>query len=338
MCDDFIKKLLNLFIIFLKITYTIIKRKVMKNHTEKRSTHVALFISLLIHFQLILLFFYNKTLKEDIKQKNLLLKKDLSRNDWGSTQERALSYAAPIFFKNEPETLSITNPLETVNAQHTTNIVNEEKSIEKQISKEPNNESSSLPVTSPQTAASSKKNTSQPGPLSSTNKKHISSSFLSHQKKSPTPTLSHKTKLTLSQLTQGFLNNNSKTQGSHAVTMIGKKNTAPTDEQLKYERYLERIHLCLQNCYAINREKCPYSHEKQLTAKIFLALNRDGTIYNLALANSCGNNRIDSFFLYVFRDASSSFPPVPTYLPQNPFSIMIQVNLTQNHFNTYQFQ
>jgi TonB family protein len=123
----------------------------------------------------------------------------------------------------------------------------------------------------------------------------------------------------LSQLTQGIMNY-VKEEGQYKVSMIGKKSGVPSDEQLKYERYLERLNGCLHNACAIMRDKAPHMHTQYKT-HILLALNADGSLHNLRLERSSGNNAVDMFILSVFRYASSSFPPVPHYLPHNPFTI-----------------
>lgn len=140
-----------------------------------------------------------------------------------------------------------------------------------------------------------------------------------HQAARPAPS-SQRQLPSLSQLTQGMMNY-MKENGKHSVSMLGKKTGIPTDEQLKYECYLEKLNRCLHNSFAINSHKQPHCAPPDSPITMYLALNQDGSIHNLKLVKSCGNHQIDHFVMYVLREASSSFPPVPHYLPHNPFAI-----------------
>jgi hypothetical protein len=143
--------------------------------------------------------------------------------------------------------------------------------------------------------------------------------------------------LTLAQLTQGFLNH-LKDEGNHAIHMLGKKNGRPSDEQIKYERYLEKLGWCLQNSFNIHNNRMPLSAHNDDMVHVLLSLNQDGSLKHCHISKTSGNRDLDSFTLFIFNDASSSFPPVPNYLPHNPFTInyVILVNATQeSRFKLY---
>ena len=114
--------------------------------------------------------------------------------------------------------------------------------------------------------------------------------------------------------------------GKHSVSMLGRKNGIPTDEQLKYERYLERLEKCLYNSWSINMHKQPGLSSHISDIVVYLELNKDGSIHNLKLVKSSGSRHMDLFVMAMMRDASSSFPPVPHYLPHNPFSTHCFIN------------
>jgi len=143
--------------------------------------------------------------------------------------------------------------------------------------------------------------------------------------------------LTLAQLTQGFLDH-LKNEGSHAIHMLGKKSGKPSDEQIKYERYLEKLSWCLQNSYHINQQRFPHSASLDDKVHVLLSLNKDGSLKHCQIAKTSGNRELDNFTLFIFNDASNSFPPVPHYLPHDPFTItyIIMVAATQeNRFQMY---
>jgi hypothetical protein len=140
----------------------------------------------------------------------------------------------------------------------------------------------------------------------------------------------------LAQLTQGVLNY-VKDEGQYAVSMIGKKGGVPSDEQMKYERFLQKLSHCLQTAFSINNDKFPQCDPSVNSIEIFLALNKDGTLHNLRLVKTSGDPRVDAFMMFAFRDASSSFPTVPHYLPHNPFSItyVIDISPTRSNMGIY---
>jgi outer membrane biosynthesis protein TonB len=126
--------------------------------------------------------------------------------------------------------------------------------------------------------------------------------------------------LTLAQLSQGFLNH-VKDEGKHAIHMLGKKGGTPSDEQIKYERYLQKLSWCLQNSFNINNDRFPRSASGDDSLQVLLALNKDGSLKDCRISKTSGNRDLDFFTLFIFKDASTSFPPVPQYLPHDPFAI-----------------
>lgn len=164
----------------------------------------------------------------------------------------------------------------------------------------------------------------------------VEQTIVKEKQKSRTPRKSTKKKpkppITLAQLTQGFLNH-LKNEGSHAIHMLGKKNGKPSDEQIKYERYLEKLSWCLQNSFNIYNNRLPGSARLEDTVHVLLSLNKDGSLKHCHVSQTSGNRDLDSFTLFIFKDASTSFPPVPQYLPHDPFTInyIILVNATQEN-------
>ena len=130
---------------------------------------------------------------------------------------------------------------------------------------------------------------------------------------------------TIEQLANGFLDH-VKTNGTDTITTYGKKGIMPTDEQLKHQRYAEKIAWCLQQSFKHNHERLTDYH--RCVVEVFLALNKNGTINQVSIAKPSGKPRVDQFVLYTFQDAQSSFPPVPNYFKEDPYKIVyiIQVD------------
>ncbi len=136
-------------------------------------------------------------------------------------------------------------------------------------------------------------------------------------------------KITLSQLANGFLDH-VKAKGNDRITTKGNIDGLPTDEQLKHQRYIEKIAWCWQNSFKIHMDKLPNQNKHKL--KVFLALNKNGTINQLSIMSSSGDLRIDRFVLFLFQDAQSSFPPVPKYFDQDPYVIPCLVSLDHRYW------
>ncbi len=144
--------------------------------------------------------------------------------------------------------------------------------------------------------------------------------------------------LSLADLTRGFLDQ-IKDEGSNTIKMEGDPNKMPTDEQLKHERYLQKIQWCLQNTFKIYREKAPRVAENT-EVKVYLEIQQDGHIHELQIAQSSGNTSFDQFMMFAFKEASPSFPPLPGFIKKTPFQIVYTV-IVYNHgwapggFSTY---
>ena len=126
--------------------------------------------------------------------------------------------------------------------------------------------------------------------------------------------------VSMANLARGFLDN-IKNEGTSAITMIGgKEGGRITTEQLKVERYVQRLNWYLQNSFRINRDRYRKQHPST-TAEVYLSLERNGRIKDVRILRTSGDPLLDDHTLYVFKDAGSSFPPVPHYLTQEPFTI-----------------
>jgi hypothetical protein len=146
-----------------------------------------------------------------------------------------------------------------------------------------------------------------------------------------TPSKHKPSELTLAAIGRGFIEQ-SKYDGTHNVTMLGKKGGAISAEQLKIERYVERLSWCLQNSFKLLRNTIDPHISGEAEVQVYLQLDRSGTIQELKLLSGSGSSILDQHTLAVFKDAGTSFPPVPTYIKASPFAISFHVDygITQN--------
>lgn len=139
----------------------------------------------------------------------------------------------------------------------------------------------------------------------------------------PARTVTHKVQPTFAQLAQGFLTY-ARTEGNNAVTMEGGAGELSA-EQLKHERYLEKLNWCLQYAFRTNQDKFPYRYMEALRLKIYMALDKNAVITELRIVTSSGIPSLDRFTIDLFNQASSSFPPVPQYLPHDPYGVVYTI-------------
>lgn len=292
------------------------------NHTKK-IIFLAFLLSLLFHTGSIIYITIQKSHQDSAvaipdKGEKTLPKKNKPHDEWVETKAHASNFGAPVFFQDEPEFTPPASDQVIENKPNTAEMQEQELPQEKEESTKSiipeakqeitDNKPTATLQESEIKSASAKKAVPQKRPQS---KPHMQPSK---------PIAAPKPPLTLAQLSQGFLNH-VKQEGSHAIHMLGKKNGTPTDEQIKYERYLQKLSWCLQNSFNIHNDRFPTSASIEDTIQVLLALNKDGSMKNCRISKTSGNRDLDYFTLFIFNDASTSFPPVPEYLPHDPFTI-----------------
>jgi outer membrane biosynthesis protein TonB len=308
--------------------------------TGRNITLIALLLSLLFHGSTILYIFCQKTNKLlfpsenktdlDIQNKNKQQQKlDVQKKDeWAETRARAGEFGAPVFFKDDPEEIEIDEPTpeqDLIMQQESVTPIEEpiqEEKIEHPVSEVTQQLPKDIDATATIAAAeiipkpepkiipkrSAPKRKAQPR-----KKTQLTTQATAHNVPKPP--------ITLAQLAQGFLEQRKELAGNYGISMLGMKQGMPSDEQMKYERYLQKLSWCIQNSISIHRDKQPPLTEQPIV-RIFFSLDRDGSLKQLYIKKSSGNLYVDQFILFIFRDASSSFPPIPKYLTDDPFSMM----------------
>lgn len=300
----------------------------MKIQSQKRLVAIAFIVSLFFHgviFVLLLLYRHNVLNQDDKLIDEIIKENDITSKEWAETKTYASHYGAPVIFHdllddnddnnqhNENESSDVDSVLDIIDS------VKLEKSSPVLSYKLQDNDSKDSHIQVPHNVKKSFHDSVQQSQNTIIKKQELASSVIKQVAPKVIPTLA--------QLTQGFLE--SKDEGGRcSVKMIGNRKGMPTSEQMKYEMYLQKLGVCCQNSFAINQKRLPSYDSSIATVGIYLAINRDGTIKQLHVLKSSGDIHIDHFVLFVIRDASSSFPPVPRYLPDDPFAITYGITIT----------
>jgi len=293
----------------------------------------ALIVSLLLHFIILLSFFYLETNRaahnKNIEQLSSEQKEEALK--WAARKARAQPFGAPVIFRDEPEE-ETQEPVDQTEAadqqppatQQLAQATKEEQTEQTQKSSILEKQEKLEKTVMQRVKKIADKLTKQQAPRPVKQK-------ITQQMPQPRPSSPPQKKpLTLAKLTKGFLEH-IKDEGKDRITTLGQEGQTPTAEQLKHERYIEKLSWCLQNSFKINREKFPLTDPVKTTVRVYLALNQNGTVKELGVVESSGNKLLDQFTQYIFQDASSSFPPVPHYLPHNPYKIIYIIEINTMH-------
>lgn len=134
----------------------------------------------------------------------------------------------------------------------------------------------------------------------------------------------------LASITRGYLEQ-LQHEGENLIKTIGGDPTKmPSAEQLKYERYLAKIQWCLQNAHNINRDKCQMHQPIEATMRVYFTLDRTGKMADLKIMQSSGDPFVDRYIRTLFEQASSSFPPLPAYIKEDPYQLLYTVMVCWN--------
>lgn len=316
-------------------------------HTKK-IIFLAFLLSLLFHGGSVIIVFLEKKNNDtstflDEQKEEVQLNRQQQRDEWVETKARAGDFGAPVMFVDDPSYAKASEGKSSEDFEPTTE-ANKDKLEHKQDNTTPQEEPIEEKIEIPE-----EKNTiiqnpeiqfTQPKTVRPKRKPKSSPSNAHSAQSGKPPYSAEATKgkpLTLAQLTQGFLNH-MKDEGTHAIHMLGKRSGRPSDEQIKYERYLQKLSWCLQNSCNIHNHNFPASARGDDKLHVLLALNKDGSLKQCLISKTSGNRELDNFTLFLFKDASTSFPPVPQYLPHDPFTITYVImvgNTEENRFRLY---
>ncbi len=120
-------------------------------------------------------------------------------------------------------------------------------------------------------------------------------------------------------ITRGYLDQLQNEGNDLVQTIGGDPNKKPTAQQLKEQQYVAKVIWCLQNARSI-LSPLVLKERQDMTIFITLILDQNGKKIDLKLTRSSGNPTVDDYFMKLFEYASSSFPPLPSYI-QAPYTI-----------------
>lgn len=164
-------------------------------------------------------------------------------------------------------------------------------------------------------------------PLVRKKKKKTQKQKLAQNKKNMPPL--EKPTPTFADLVKGFSTFMEQTKhgAESRIHTLGKEGKKPTDQQLRYERYIEKIIICLETSLHVNRSRAalpPVTKNPRVT----IALNRRGNLTSFRIIETSGAKEVDDHIARSFYDAGSSFPPIPQYIIDDPLIITFTVTMT----------
>lgn len=285
-----------------------------------------------------------QTTSEEQKKESETLKEE-KKEEWASLRPQASSFGAPVIMYDEPDDADLP---QIEDAQQADDPDYHEQATDKDTSQEPETVEEK-PVTQTPTEKQA------PDSLSTSIEQLIEKISPEHQTvtqntppESPKPTRQPVRKkrvrrrkrpqrgqpgknITLADITQGFLEQ-WKNKGPNLVRMYGNDNAAPTEEQIRYERYAARILWCLQNAWNIKLSELPRHVAVESDLQICMVINKQGKLDTVTVMRSCGHTEVDKFIVGTIHYASSSFPPLPGFIKEVPFYMpwVIKLRLEKN--------
>lgn len=295
----------------------------------------------------------------DIQQQNVDVEAEQSNDVWVNRKAAPSQFGAPVVFYDEPEqaeamcdeqaedTLHEIDSLEQDVPKHVENEATNPQEYAQGVSNDASHQETSQDQSIDQQAMeASKKDSEQPGNttiavdvVEQDMKKTPNSEQARQEQHAPSPKLmrqnrvkskkapiqqgaaQQRNKVTLAQLAQGFLQYAQEEAGDALLEVRGGRDGVPTDEQLKHERYQQKIAWWLQREFRATPLAQHEVPEPPFMIEWGLLLNRDGSIHELVLLASSGNPVFDEKYAKIIWAASSSFPPVPHFFKGDVYSI-----------------
>ncbi len=94
---------------------------------------------------------------------------------------------------------------------------------------------------------------------------------------------------------------------------------------------MAKLQWSFQNAHSIHLEKLAQAAISiKSTMKVSLSLDRAGKIIELKTVQSSGNSFVDSYIINLFQYAGSSFPPLPTYIKEDPYQCVYIIFIDWN--------
>jgi TonB family protein len=133
--------------------------------------------------------------------------------------------------------------------------------------------------------------------------------------------------VTLADISKGFLDYTEQ-QGANLIQYTNAIEGAPTEEQLKHERYIKKIFDCIETTMKIKSNTLTF-HKKVdpneiLTVLVKIILENNGKVSDMKIMQSSGFIEFDRFMLNIVNNSSSGFPPVPSYLSKDKYPLPVK--------------
>lgn len=132
--------------------------------------------------------------------------------------------------------------------------------------------------------------------------------------------------ISLADITRGILSHH-KHAGTDCADMEGKKGIKPSLEQLKQAHYIAKLQSCVQ--ISMSYHTPPKNQRNGLKSYVDLSfmLHENGTISHSTVTQSCGNIELDEYIIFIFQDASKSFPPIPASLQKKQWPMHWKIKI-----------
>lgn len=142
--------------------------------------------------------------------------------------------------------------------------------------------------------------------------------------------------MTFADLAKGFIES-FKNEGEDWFERAGNENIRPSQKELKYLSYYQKLAWHLQNvCRFSTFDYNPQRHPSHLEIELALTINREGKLTSVKMTRGSGSDDFNFFALNIFK-APYEYPPIPQHLPEDsitiPFLITCQTERQRIRFS-----
>jgi|GEM_PF-2949437 len=302
-----------------------------------RSRSLIILLTILIHLLLLLLLivphtplFINQELEQKFEQLHQKIQKIDPHTPWVNVPAQTPSQGAPVILVHDDEPTNNTSSDDTHTADTKTQATIQvddqkiKKTVETEVEIPENMQEISRDLTVPATTKISHHEQLPYDP------DYVPSSLFNspspRQRRNTTPT-SDRSKVTLATLAKNFNKHHTQEPStiirtgtiSLSISMIGDptNNAKISEHQLKEGRYLEKVAACIENSCRIHARECPMRRPTSWP-RIAITLEKNGSLSDMFVAQSSGDIAMDKFIMYIMKEASTSFPPIPAFLGDKP--------------------
>lgn len=142
--------------------------------------------------------------------------------------------------------------------------------------------------------------------------------------------------MTFADLAKGFIENFTH-EGNDWLKRDGNENIRPSQKELKYLSYYQKLAWHLQNvCRFSTFDYNPQRHPSPLEIELALTINKEGKLTSVNITRGSGSDDFNFFALNIFK-MPYEYPPIPQHLPEEsitiPFLITCQTERQRIRFS-----